>query len=408
MVITNIDVFAFKYDHHYQLGGHTDSPNRLPGTDYYFEPQWRHAYSRFTESCLVKITTDTGLIGWGEAQSPLVPEVPATLIAKLLGPAILGMDATDPEAVYEKLYHLNHVRGHTATFTIDAITAIDLALWDLKGKALNQPVNKLIGTVKTFQLPLYVSGLRRPDLASRAALASEKVAEGFAGVKIFKGDTAANTLQECKVIREAIGPGAVLAFDAICAHDYPTAFEIGRGLDSLNADWFEAPLDPEDVAGHAKLAQTIKTPLAIGEPLRTVREFGPWVEQGAMKIAQPDIVRCGISGGKKIIALAEAAGMKVGPHIGVCTAIGVAASWHVASVLINAIPQEHQLDMFGVANMVLNTPLMVEGGKAIVPTGPGLGIDVDEDFIRAHSAETWTISFQGTAHQTIQQKPTSQ
>ncbi len=398
MIIVNIEVFAFKYNHHYRIGGHTDSPNKLPGTDYYFEPQWRHAYSRFTESCLVKITTDEGLVGWGEAQSPLVPEVPATLIAKLLGPAILGLDPTNPEAIYDKLYHLNHARGHTTSYTIDAIAGIDIALWDIKGKAESKPINQLVSKVITTRLPLYVSGLRQPDLDSRMALAKEKVGKGFTGVKVFKGDTAANTISECKAIRSAIGDDADLAFDAICAHDYDTAYSIGCGLDELNASWLEAPIDPEDIAGHAKLAKAIKTPIAIGEPLRTIREFQPWIEQEAMKIAQPDIVRCGITGGKKIIDYAEKVNLKIGTHIGVCTAIGVAASWHIASTLTNSISQEHQLDMFETANKVLRSPLVVEAGHAFVPTSAGLGIDVDEDFVCAHSAEVWNISFDSNQH----------
>jgi L-alanine-DL-glutamate epimerase-like enolase superfamily enzyme len=391
MKIQSIEVFAFKYDHHYRLGGHTDAPNRLPGTDYYFEPQWRHAYSRFTESCLVKITTDTGLTGWGEAQAPLVPEVPATLIAKLFGPAILGLDV-NPEMVYDLLYHLSHVRGHTASYTIDAITGIDIALWDIKAQAENKPLNQLLSATYNSKLPLYVSGLRRSTLEERQALAKEKVAEGFTGVKIFIGNTVDKTIGECKAIRDAIGADADLAFDAICAHSYDSAYQIGLGLDKLNAAWFESPIDPEDVAGHARLARAIKTPLAIGEPLRTVREFEPWLQQKAMRVAQPDIVRCGITGGQKIIKLCLEYGLQVAPHIGVCTAIGVAATWHITSVVSNATSQEHQLDMFETANKILHTPLHVEAGKAIVPTGIGLGVFVNEEFVRAHSSDTWLIS----------------
>lgn len=391
MKIQTIEVFAFKYDHHYRLGGHTEAPNRLPGTDYYFEPQWRHAYSRFTESCLVKITTDTGVVGWGEAQAPLVPEVPATLIARLFGPAILGLDPSRPELVYDRLYHLSHVRGHTASYTIDAITGIDIALWDIKAQVEKKPLHQLLGEKHASRLPLYVSGLRRPSLEERQALAKEKVAEGFTGVKIFIGNTAEKTLAECRAIRQAIGPEADLAFDAICAHTYEAAYQIGRGLDELNAAWFESPIDPEDVVGHARLARAIKTPLAIGEPLRTVREFEPWLQEKAMQVAQPDIVRCGITGGMEIMKQALAHGLQVAPHIGVCTAIGVAATWHVAAVIPNPVSQEHQLDMFETANKVLLDPLQVEAGQAIVPQGPGLGIQVNEDFVRAHSSETWLV-----------------
>lgn len=392
MQIQTIEVFSFKFDHHYRLGGHTDSPNRFPGTDYYFEPQWKHAYSRLTESCLVKITTNTGLVGWGEAQSPLVPEVPATLIAKLMGPAILGFDPTDTDFIYDRLYHLSHARGHTASYTIDAITGIDLALWDIKGKAVNKPVNQLLGKVVKQRLPLYVSGLRRPELADRESLAKEKIAAGFRGVKIFVGAGAEATLREMEAIRTAIGPDAELAFDAICRHDYDTALQIGLGLDQLNTMWFEAPIEPEDIAGHAKLAHNIKTPIAIGEPLRTLREFEPWLALNAMQIAQPDIVRCGITGGRRIIKKVTEKGLIVSPHIGVCTAIGVAATWHITSVLENTTSQEHQLDMFETANKVLDIPLQIESGKAVVPEGAGLGITINEDFVRKYSSETWMVS----------------
>jgi L-alanine-DL-glutamate epimerase-like enolase superfamily enzyme len=294
--------------------------------------------------------------------------------------------------VYDRLYHLSHVRGHTASYTIDAITGIDIALWDIKAQSENKPLHQLLGETNKSRLPLYVSGLRRPTLEERQILAKEKVAEGFTGVKIFIGNTVDKTLHECRSIREAIGANADLAFDAICAHSYDSAYEIGLGLDELNAAWFESPIDPEDVAGHSRLAKSIKTPLAIGEPLRTVREFEPWLQQKAMQIAQPDIVRCGVTGGQKIIKEGLEHGLQVAPHIGVCTAIGVAATWHMTSVIANAASQEHQLDMFETANKVLNTPLEVEGGQAIVPTRIGLGISVNEDFVRAHSAKTWVIT----------------
>lgn len=393
MRIKSIEVFVFKYDHHYRLGGHTDAPDRLPGTDYYFEPQWQHAYSRFTESCLVKITTDTGLIGWGESQSPIVPEVPATLIVKLLGPAILGLDPTDTEFIYDRLYHLSHVRGHTTSYTIDAIAGIDIALWDIKAKVAKKSLNKLLGNIIRPRLPLYVSGLRLSNLSDRQALAKEKINEGFKGVKIFVGDTVEKTLNECKAIRSVIGQDTYFALDAIGRHNYSSANKIGLGLDELNASWFESPLDPEDIAGHAKLAKAIKTPVAMGEALRTVREFEPWMNQKAMEIAQPDIVRCGITGGQRIIALAQDYNLPVALHIGVCTAIGMAATWHISSVLAKPFIQEHQLEMFETANNVLDKPLQVEAGQAVVPVEAGLGIDVNELFIAANSTEKWIVSF---------------
>jgi L-alanine-DL-glutamate epimerase-like enolase superfamily enzyme len=116
-----------------------------------------------------------------------------------------------------------------------------------------------------------------------------------------------------------------------------------------------------------------------------------------MKIAQPDLVRCGITGGWKIIEAAQANGLRIAPHLGVCTAIGVAATWQVTSVIQDPVSQEHQLDMFPVANKVLVNPLQVENGCAAVPGGHGLGISVDEDFVRAHSSEHWQITNKAVA-----------
>lgn len=391
MKIRSVEVFVFKYNHHYKLGGHTNTPGRLPGTDYYFEPKWKQAYSRLTETCLVKITTDENIFGWGEAQAPLVPEVPAILISKLLGPAILGLNPLDTEFIYDRLYHISNVRGHATSFTIDAIAAIDMALWDIKGKVNEKPLSTLLATDPKKELPLYISGLRKPTLEERKAFTEAKLKEGYKGFKIFINDTPQKTLAEFEAIRTVIGTETVLAFDAICAHGYDDALEIGKGLDTMNAYWLEAPLDPEDVDGHAQLAKAISTPLAIGEPLRTVREFEPWFEKRAMNVAQPDIVRCGITGAVRIINEAQKAGLKIAPHIGVCSVIGVAATWHVAASINDVMIQEHQYDMFPVMNKVLENPLEVLNGKAIVPRGNGLGIDVDEAFVLKHSSENWKI-----------------
>lgn len=388
MKIQKVEVFVFKYDHHYQVGGHKQTPNRIQGTNYYLEPQWRHAYSKLTESCLVKITTDTGVIGWGEGQAPVVPEVPATLIQKLFGPAILGMDPCDPEAVYDKLYHLNFVRGHTASYTIDAMAAIDIALWDIKGKSEGLPVGEIFKRNRLLEIPLYVSGLRKETLEERLELANKILSMGFGGIKIFKGSKVKEVINECEALNDLVKiQNAGLAFDAICRYTREEAKELGLAFDKLQLMWFESPLEPEDLQGHAELNQDIHTPVAVGEPLRTTREFEPWMARRAMSLAQPDVVRCGITGSKRIQAMADRYGMDVTFHIGVCTAIGIAATWQMASQLPKMVIQEHQFELFQTANKILQTPLIVSNGKAILPEGNGLGINIDEKFVRAHSED---------------------
>lgn len=398
MKIETIEVFVYKYNHHYKVGGHDNAPDRIFDTDYYFEPKWKHVYSRITESCLVKITTDNGIIGWGEAQSPIVPEVVATLIGRLSGPAIIGLDAENTDSIFDRLYHLNHARGHTTSFTIDAITALDIALWDIKGKAKGKPVNKLLNKKVVKELPLYVSGLRRPDLKDKIELAKRVVSEGYKGIKIFSGESPEKFSKEFPAIRSEISKNTALAFDAINKYSYKDALVIGKMLDESGAAWFESPLHPGDINGHAKLSRTIKTPIAGGEMFRTVYEFSHWINKKAFEIAQPDIVRCGITGGNHIVSFLKENDTRVAFHVGVCTAIGVAATWHYASAHPFTQLQEHQLEMFGVANKILKTPLKVIQGRGIIPTANGLGIVVDEKIVRKHASEGWLINKKGSKH----------
>ncbi|MDP6111653.1 MAG: mandelate racemase/muconate lactonizing enzyme family protein, partial [Planctomycetota bacterium] len=162
MKIAQVEIFALKIDYHYGIGGHQDTPGRLPGTDYYIEPQWPHAYSRLAESCIIKLTTECGLAGWGEASAPLVPETPASILANLVGPALIGQNPLSHEAIYERLFHLMDVRGHTSGFMMDAIAAADIAVWDLRGRHYGAPVSELLGGPLRARLSAYVSGLRQP------------------------------------------------------------------------------------------------------------------------------------------------------------------------------------------------------------------------------------------------------
>ena len=391
MQIQQIEVFTIRLPQHYRVGGHTETPGRLPGTDYYIEPQWVHAYSSFLESCIVKITADDGTVGWGEAQAPLTPETPATLITTLLGPALLGQNPLATSALNDRLYHLMLARGHTGSFLMDAIAGLDIALWDLKARRYGVPLCELLGGPFSQELPAYVSGLRVKGLDAKIAAAKNFCDMGFTGVKIFTGASIATVESEARELRAAIGGEAFLAVDAICKYDLPNAIQIGRTLDDLRVAWLEAPLDAEDIEGHAALARAISTPIAVGETLRTARQFEPWLKARALAIAQPDIMRTGITGALRIVALADAMHVPTALHTGVCTGIGMAATWQVAASLPGTIPQEHQHDMFETVGTVLKTPLLLRQGRLAVPERPGIGVEVDETAIAGIATEHWIV-----------------
>lgn len=393
--VQKVEVFIVRYPQHYKIAGHENSPGRFPGTDYYREPEWPQAYSRVTESCLVKITADSGLIGWGESQAPVTPQTPAALITTLLGPALLGEDFRRISYHYERLQKLMLARGHWGSFLCDAIAALDTALWDLNGRAEGVPIYQMLGGASRRELTAYASGLRRPTLKEKAELAEQATRRGFAGAKLFTGSDPGKAMDELEAVREAMPEGSFVALDALWSCDLRGALQLGQTLDVVDAAWFEAPLDVEDIESHRALANRIATPIAVGEVLRTARQFRPWLEQRAMQIVQPDVIRAGVSGVNRIAALADAFHASTTLHVGVCTGIGIAATWQVAATLPGTLPQEHQLDLFPSMNSMLKTPLEEKNGLLQVPDRPGIGVEVDEAKVKKMSVEHWLVDERG-------------
>jgi D-galactarolactone cycloisomerase len=391
MRVEQADIYVLKIDKHYRVGGHESAPNRLPGTDYYFEALWPQAYSRLTESCLIKLTTSDGTTGWGEAQAPLLPETPASILTRLLAPAVLGTSALASEPLYERLYGAMLARGHNSSFMLDAIGAIDTALWDIRGQTWQAPISELLGGSFRDRLPAYLSGLRRESRDERIALAKQAISSGLAGVKIFTGQPTAESLDELRAVREAIGPDALLAVDCIHGADWDGALRTGLALDALNGAFLEAPLPLEDVEGHRELGTRIRTRIAGGENLRSVQQYRPWLETRAFRIAQPDVVRCGVTAVRRIACLAHTLNFPIALHVGVCTGVGMAATWQVAASLPNFLIQEHQDNLFQTANRFLETPLATDRGALVVPSAPGLGVRVNEDEVLRHAVEHWTV-----------------
>ncbi len=389
MIITQVDIYIHKFDQHYRLRGVEDTPGLLPGTDYFFEPHWRQAYSRKIEACLIKLTTDTGLTGWGEAQAPLLPETSASILKNLLGPFLLGKNPLRRTWIYDQLYHINNIRGHSGGFMLDAITAVDIALWDLAGKHYDAPICELAGGPFTTELTAYVSGLRQPTLEEQCEAAGKYMEEGFAGIKIFPGDRIEET---ARAVRKAAGPDARLFLDLLWQCRTQEALRLGRVLETEGYEFLEAPIQPEDTEGHQKLVQALDIDIAVGEALRTPFEFHTWFENRALEVAQPDVVRTGLTSAFKISALAEARRIPVAPHVGVCTGIGMAATWQYAAAIPTFLIQEFQLELTARANNILSTPLETRNGKLIVPQRPGIGVEVDEAALAEVTEDHWTLN----------------
>lgn len=382
MRIRSIEANVVKIGTRYELAGQSDATEQLPGSDYIRFPPYKQLYSQLSESMIVRVETDEGVVGWGEAQAPIGPEVAQAVVEKVVGPAVLGKSALDTTVLFSDMYETLRVRGQITGYQMDAIAAIDTALWDIKGQALGKSISELLGGRFRDTLPCYITGLREKSREARAEEAAAWVRAGHAGVKPCLGNGVRQDAAELEAVRAAIGDDAELMLDGVWQYTFAEAVRIGRVCEELGVLFFESPLVPEDVSGHARLAAELDVAIAVGEPLRTRLQFQPWFASHAMDVAQPDLMRNGVTEIVRIAAVAEAFNKPVALHTGTLTTIGMSASWQVAAALPNFLIQEYQPVMTSAFNEWLREPLQVRDGELVVPQGPGLGLDIDEERFR--------------------------
>lgn len=379
MKISRIDCFPLKITTpQAYLGGEVKASD----SDYYYRPEYRCVYSRKMETCLVKITTDSGHVGWGEALAPVVPQVIAEIITQLFAPLLTGQSPFASQVLNARMYDAMRDRGHITGYHIDALAAVDIALWDLKGQILNQPVYQLLGGAFRDQIPCYVSGLPEPDLPARCALALRWQQKGFNAIKLALGYGVQQDIENVRAIRDALGTQASLFLDAHWNYSVAQAAELANALHPLGVGFLEAPLLPEDIAGHRELRAKSPLPIALGETERTRYQFRPFIEQRAMDIVQPDVGRTGITELMHIASLAQTWNLQVAPHLSVGLGPCIAASIHVAAALPNLFMLEYQPPVFELANQLLDTQLVCEAGHYTLPQGAGLGIAINEARVR--------------------------
>lgn len=381
MRITALTTFPLKIprDVPYLQTGSVDAT--MPRSDYFRMPNYRAIYSRNTETLLVRIDTDEGITGWGEALVPVAPEAAARIVDALLTPLLVGQNPLDSSPLYSSMYDSMRDRGHYGGFMVDAISACETALWDIRGKYSNLPVYRLLGGAYRKQIPAYVSGLPAAGTAQRVALAQNWVERDFTALKHAGGYGVEADAAEMAALRDALGNEIILMIDAHWRYSIAEALTLGRKLEQSGVALLEAPSAPEDVAGHAELARALDIPVAIGEAERTRYAFLPWLVNRAADVLQPDVGRCGIGEASRIATLAESFNIPIMLHQSVALGIAVAAGLHVAAAAPNLLYLEYQPTILPLANRILQTPIICERGSWQLPDGAGLGIEVNLEAI---------------------------
>ena len=362
------------------LGSH-DIPDGAPV--YFRRPHIRAVYSRFFETTFVRIETDDGAIGWGECLAPVAPRVSAAVIEDLFVAELVGRDPMAIGAIRSGLYDMMRDRGYTGGFYIDAITAVDTALWDLKGRILGVPVASLLGGPYVDTVPAYVSSIGGVSDKEKAERVEHWIGLGFTSFKHHGGRGIESDVKTVQTIRDAAGPEAVVGYDAHWVYSAGEAARLAQKLAESDVAFFEAPMDPENVDAHARLAAQSPVPIAVGECIRTRHEYLPWLTQGAASILQPDVGRSGISEAFALAQMSEPFAVQIAPHLSVGLGPMIAASIHVSAAIPNLYLLESQGPTIELANTLLEgEKIVVENGGYRIPEGPGLGIEMSAARIR--------------------------
>jgi L-alanine-DL-glutamate epimerase-like enolase superfamily enzyme len=346
------------------------------------------------DDLVVLVHTDEGLTGIGEVDS--VPEAARAIVsapgshavAASLRSLLVGEDPRDVERLWRKMYRGLIYVGRRG-IALHAISGVDIALWDLRGKIEGKPISALIGTPQRDRVRAYASLLMPDTPEETAERVSALRAQGFTAIKLGWGPLGRDADHDVRLAtaaREAAGPVEIM-IDAGLGYgaDAATAIRVARAYEELGIFWLEEPFEPDEYEAYAELADTVDIRVAAGEQDTTVWGFRELIERGHVDLVQPDVTRCGgITELLRIAELARSYGLETVPHAWK-SGIIKAASLHVNAVLPDALFQE-----YCIADTPINTALTRErlpiddDGFVAVPTGPGLGVSLDPDVVERY------------------------
>jgi len=339
---------------------------------------------------VLEIITDDGISGWGEAFGNAF--INQTIIEKVYKAKIIGQNIFDSEKIWDELYNLLRDNGQKGS-CIEALSAIDNALWDLKGKYTHLPVYRLLGGARRDKILPYATGLYHKELNQApkdlVAEAISYVEAGFKAIKMKIGFGLKNDIEIVKAVREAVGSNVQIMVDPNHAYNSMTAIELSKGIEPYDILWIEEPVPPEDIKGYCEVKAASRIPISGGEAEFTMYGFKKFIDNRAVQILQPD---CCITGGltsfRRIITLAKIENIQCYPHVwgsGIALAVGLNAAFSLPDfpeALVTS-PVYFELDRTeNIFREKLNKiPLNIVDGWIEKTEFEGLGVDIDRDLI---------------------------
>jgi D-galactarolactone cycloisomerase len=335
-------------------------------------------------AALVRVETDSGISGIGSCSGN--GELIEFIIRKILKPLLIGMDPTDIDAIWDKAY----VRGGHKEFGsrgvgVVALSGIDIALWDILGKARGVPLYQLLGGKCRDKVPVYATALYPEEPYKVAKRARGFAEQGFHGVKIKVGFDLDQDIRIVRAVRSELGKDFVVMTDANQGYHLDAAMRAADAFADCGAYWLEEPLFVEDIEGHARLREKSRAPIAVGENLHTRYAFENFILRGAVDFIQPDVARAGgVTETKKIAELAAKYKVPVSFHTW-GDGVALAASVHLSAALKNCIVMELDYTYNPLREELLRDPFKMENGFLIPPDKPGLGIDMNDQALERYA-----------------------
>ena len=339
------------------------------------------------DAVVVKVTTDDGITGWGEAHHGRAHTAVAKLIETTLRQLILGMDADDTTGIWNRMYQFQLASHGMGAGACLAMSGIDMAIWDIRGKAAKQPLYRLLGGSRKA-VPAYAGGVSlgyQPE-ATLVEEAKKSLDQGYKAIKLRVGDEVPKDIARMRAVRKAYGDDLVILTDANIGYELEEVRRVMPAMDELGIGWLEEPFPAHDYRSYREAKSFGRTPLAAGENHYTRFEFNRVIEDGAITKLQPDLSKCGgITEALRIAAMASAWKLPIHPHSSM-TGLNHAATIHFLAAIDNGGYFEGDVSKSNkFRDELVENPGNIDRDGNVCPLDkPGLGLDVDEAFLTKH------------------------
>jgi L-alanine-DL-glutamate epimerase-like enolase superfamily enzyme len=340
------------------------------------------------DAVLVRIETDEGLVGWGEAHHGRCPGAIARLLDTTIRELVLGMDAFDVAGVTARVLKMQFASHGTGAAAALALSGVDLALWDLRTQATGWPLYRLLGG-SAKPIKAYAGGIslgwQAPELLAQEALGL--TAQGYRALKLRVGDNPARDIARVQAVRLAVGPEIDILVDANTGYSIDDVRRVMPAYEECQVGWLEEPFPAHDQRAYSQAARLGRVPLAAGENHYTRYEFGPMLAAGDVSFIQPDLSKTGgVTEGMRIAAMASALKLTINPHTS-ATAINMATSIHYLCAIDN--PGYFEADVTSLNpfrdELMDKLPYALDAEGCVRPLeGAGIGLAIDEAFLKAH------------------------